>query len=146
MPTDPFCSEEAISRTRYFRSSFFYVLYDINPVLPGHSLIVPKRHVPDFVLLEKDELLDLHAVARKVIPKLVETYGQEGSYNFTAQIGVYSGHHLDHLHFHVLPRSKNDMFQHGERIYDHIGTASKAAAGNVGKEVARLREIFKYEG
>ncbi|MCK4284041.1 MAG: HIT domain-containing protein, partial [Candidatus Brocadiae bacterium] len=39
---------------------------DINPVNPGHALIVPKRHVTSFLDLHQNELHVLMFIARRV--------------------------------------------------------------------------------
>ena len=44
----------------------FYAFLDINPLVKGHTLVVPKREVDYIFDLEDDELADMHVFAKSV--------------------------------------------------------------------------------
>jgi bis(5'-adenosyl)-triphosphatase len=109
--SDVFCKEEIIENTFYMTESTI-VVYDIAPVLPGHSLVIPRRHVTDITELSDKEMLDMFRSIQRVRPVLFKTYGTSSdSYSLTAQMGKYSGRSVAHLHIHLIPRRRDDKYQ-----------------------------------
>ncbi|MFA6019544.1 MAG: HIT family protein [Rhodospirillales bacterium] len=80
---------------------------DINPVNPGHCLVVPKSHYPN--LFETDDL-DLGrtmATVRKVaraVQKALNPYGM----NLLQANGPGAAQSVFHLHIHIIPRERDD--------------------------------------
>ncbi|OGH21539.1 MAG: hypothetical protein A2958_02305 [Candidatus Levybacteria bacterium RIFCSPLOWO2_01_FULL_38_13] len=71
---------------------------DINPIAPVHILIVPKKHVPDFMDLEEDKIF---SKLRKVAQKIVKKHGLEGK-GFRITINAGGAQIVDHLHLHLI--------------------------------------------
>ncbi|MDE1768306.1 MAG: HIT family protein [Candidatus Micrarchaeota archaeon] len=145
---DPFCNEEAYSKTVFYESDYFRVLYDLRPVIRGHVLFVSKRHVTNLLELNNEEIGDLHKTFMKVIPAILKVYGAtDESYDITSQIGPYSGRTVPHLHFHVLPRSRSDEYQNEEKnIFDDLKlNRTHFGASDVETEVKKLRKEFGYK-
>lgn len=88
-------------------NEYGYVIYDENPVSPGHMLIIPKRHVQDF--FEADEKLKIELI--KLLDQAKEIlnnkYRPEG-YNVGMNCGEVAGQSIMHLHIHLIPRYKGD--------------------------------------
>ena len=93
-------------------------LVNIRPVLPGHVLVIPRRRVPRFTNLSNEEVSDLWATAKKV-GKALESYFRSSSLTFTIQDGPEAGQSVPHVHIHILPRNKDDVFQsnNNDEIY-----------------------------
>lgn len=93
-------------------------LVNIRPVLPGHVLVIPRRRVPRFTNLSTEEVSDLWATAKKV-GKALESYFRSSSLTFTIQDGPEAGQSVPHVHIHILPRNKDDVFQsnNNDEIY-----------------------------
>lgn len=147
MTADPFCVRSMTDATRFYESEHFMAVYDIRPVVKGHSLLIPKRHVLDILELTGEEIEGMHDSFGTVLPKLLDAYcGEDRSYDLTSQIGRYSGRSVEHLHFHVLPRSKDDVYNRsGRSIFEDIKlNRANYSYGDVLKEVARLRKEFRY--
>ena len=145
---DPFCVKEDTERTIFYETEHFRVLYDIRPVVTGHSLLVPKRHIIDIRERNNDELKDFYSVLHHVIPRLLKIYeSTENSYDLTSQIGPYSGRTVPHLHIHFLPRKSGDKYQRPDaNIFNDIKmNKSNATYGEVQTQVERLRKEFKYK-
>jgi histidine triad (HIT) family protein len=72
----------------------------INPVTPGHVLVIPRRHVADFTesAYESAEAMRLAALlAREIGPcNLITSKGSEATQS------------VFHLHLHLVPRAAND--------------------------------------
>lgn len=77
------------------------------PVTPGHSLIIPKRHIVSFFEATREELtalLDLVSDMRELIQK---EHNPDG-FNIGINDGVAAGQTVMHLHIHLIPRYLND--------------------------------------
>jgi histidine triad (HIT) family protein len=44
----------------------FFAFLDINPIQPGHTLVIPKREVDYIFDLEEEEYAALHLFARRI--------------------------------------------------------------------------------
>lgn len=145
---DPFCMKENTNKTIFYDTKHFMVLYDIKPVVPGHSLFVPKRHVVDLLELSLDELRDFYSILHYVIPRMLRLYeSTENSYDLSSQIGPYSGRTVPHLHVHLLPRRSGDKYQMpDENIFNDIKTNKTSATyEDVKVQIDRLRKEFRYK-
>ena len=78
---------------------------DIRPVFKGHVLVVPKRHVPQFIDLPADLLPGFFELVREVADAVPAALGSQGT--FVAMNNVVS-QSVPHLHAHVVPRTKGD--------------------------------------
>ena len=141
---DVFCSE-SIEKGIFYKTRHTIALCDIAPVVYGHSLIIPRRHVLDFSELSSEELLDMQSVINKVKPVILKLYGDSSnSYDLTAQIGEYSGMSVRHLHFHIIPRKKNDEYQKGKSVFDAIEHVKRLDDDEYLKRVAILRKALDW--
>lgn len=90
----------------------------LQPIVPGHILMIPKRVVPRLAELTADEVSDLFSCVHHVAPILERNYGAE-ALNIAIQDGKASGQSVPHLHVHVLPRKSGD-FARNDDIYEEI--------------------------
>ena len=75
---------------------------DVAPFQDGHTLVVPRRHVPD--LLGNDgELARIAPLVTSVSTLLVERLGAQGI-NVISNGGEVAGQSVFHLHVHLIPR------------------------------------------
>ncbi len=81
---------------------------DAFPVNPGHTLVIPRRHVADPMDLEEAEWVDLWAVARRVRDGLAEEHAPAG-FNVGFNAGLAAGQTVAHAHVHVIPRFEGDV-------------------------------------
>jgi diadenosine tetraphosphate (Ap4A) HIT family hydrolase len=101
----PFCNPTA--ERLILQSSLALALHDGYPVSPGHTLIVPKRHIPslfDATEAESADMLHLLAIARS---ELVSSHRPAG-FNIGVNDGQAAGQTVMHLHIHLIPRYAGD--------------------------------------
>lgn len=82
-------------------------ILDIHPISPGHSLILPKRHVESFfdtTPAEREAMLSLLDQARAHVCKNHAPAG----YNIGINEGFAAGQTVQHLHVHLIPRFMGD--------------------------------------
>ena len=78
------------------------------PISPGHTLIIPKRHIGSFFELESDErqdLLNLLEAAKKILDEKFHPNG----YNIGINDGPAAGQTVPHAHIHLIPRFTGDQ-------------------------------------
>lgn len=80
---------------------------DINPVVDGHTLVVPRRHVRDLFELDDEEAGPLLRAARVVAERLSAALNADGVNLYQAN-GAAAAQSVFHLHLHVLPRHHGD--------------------------------------
>ena len=78
---------------------------DTRPVFFGHTLIIPRTHIPTLLELPDDLLPTLFTASRAVAAAMGTALGAEGT--FVAMNNVVS-QSVPHLHVHVVPRTKGD--------------------------------------
>lgn len=83
------------------------VIRDGYPVSPGHTLIIPKRHVGSFFDVSEEErtsLLRLLDEAKSALDAELHPAG----YNIGINDGAVAGQTVPHLHIHLIPRYDGD--------------------------------------
>ncbi len=83
---------------------------DIQPVNPGHVLVVPLAHAANLAELDEDTGAHLARVLQRLAP-IVRRSGVrcEGIDLFLAD-GEAAGQEVFHVHWHILPRYAGDGF------------------------------------
>jgi bis(5'-adenosyl)-triphosphatase len=97
----------------FAESENFIAIYNLAPILPGHSLIVPKRYVVSLMELTEKELCEMMAFSRRVVQVLLEIFKADG-FNWTIQDGEEAGQTVPHLHLHLIPRKEGDLPHPGD--------------------------------
>jgi len=83
-----------------YEDEYFAAILDINPLNPGHTLVVPKQHLRWTYDVEK--FGDFWEVAKAAALAAVEALGAK-FVNFMTM-----GFAVEHAHIHVVPRFEND--------------------------------------
>lgn len=112
MDTCPFC-DESIKVAVFAESEHCMALYNRSPILPGHSLIVPKKHYSKILDLSEVVYADMMHFLRIVSSGLIKAYDATGI-NWTLQEGEDAGQTIDHMHFHLIPRHPKDLPEPGD--------------------------------
>lgn len=80
---------------------------DINPVNPGHALVVPKKHFANLEEADEEILCQIIKTVKKVGLSLKKNLAASG-YNLAVNNDPAAGQIVPHLHFHVIPRLPGD--------------------------------------
>ncbi len=84
------------------------VIRDAFPVSPGHTLIIPKRHVSSFFDVTTDEREAMLALLDGAKLGLDEEFHPDG-YNLGINDGEAAGQTVPHMHLHLIPRYAGDQ-------------------------------------
>ena len=82
----------------------FYAFLDINPLVKGHTLVVPKKEVDYIFDLSDEELADMHVFAKHVALAIQKAFPCK-------KVGeAVIGLEVPHAHIHLIPMQKeSDM-------------------------------------
>ncbi len=82
----------------------FFAFLDINPLVKGHTLVIPKKEVDYIFDLEDEELGAMHIFAKKIAKAIEKAIPCQ-------RIGVaVMGLEVPHAHIHLIPIQKeSDM-------------------------------------
>jgi len=102
----PFCTLPA---SRIMDSnSVGVVIRDAYPVSPGHTLVIPRRHVGSFFEITEAERTGLMDLLFKSQVLLQSEFAPAG-YNIGINDGASAGQTVPHLHIHLIPRFAGDV-------------------------------------
>ncbi len=90
----------------------FFAIWDKYPVSKGHTLIIAKRHTPDFFALTEAEVVSLQSITITVQKLLAEKYNPQG-YNLAMNCGSAAGQSIPPFHLHIIPR----FYKDGKNIF-----------------------------
>jgi histidine triad (HIT) family protein len=92
----------AIPSRRIYEDNKAVAFLDIGAWQPGHSLVIPRRHVPDLITGEP-QLAAIAPAIQEVSRMLVDKLAADGV-NLLCSSGSVAGQEIFHLHVHVVPR------------------------------------------
>jgi len=119
-----------------FEGPDWIAFFPLNPATPGHTLVIPKRHVPDLWKVDSSLGADLMAAVIGVGRAIEEALTPEGM-NLITSAGETAEQTVFHLHLHLVPRWHKDGFG---RIWPVEGHYEDSELGNIAE---RIRSAFR---
>lgn len=83
-------------------------IMDGYPVSPGHSLVIPRRHVGSFFDITQEERLALLELLDQAKACVMRDFKPDG-FNIGINDGPAAGQTVPHLHLHLIPRYLGDL-------------------------------------
>jgi len=111
-----------------------FAFLDINPIAKGHTLVIPKKHCENLLAVDHSDLKGLIEAIQKISIAIVKATDAEG-FNLLQNNGEVAGQGIPHVHFHIVPRFKDDNIP--------IGNAPRGKYE--GNEIQELMEKIKRE-
>ncbi len=81
---------------------------DSYAVSPGHTLIIPRRHVASFFDLTPEEINACMTLITEERKLLDAEFNPDG-YNIGVNVGPAAGQSIFHVHIHIIPRYQGDV-------------------------------------
>jgi bis(5'-adenosyl)-triphosphatase len=107
-------------------SKNFAVIYNISPILPGHVLVIPKKHVESLFELTDDEVAEFMLLGRDAAKLLAAVFDTD-AFNWAIQEREAAGQSVAHLHMHLVPRIIGDLVNPG----DWFQELERSASGDI---------------
>ncbi|HKI48934.1 MAG TPA: HIT family protein [Desulfobacteria bacterium] len=76
---------------------------DINPISPGHTLIIPKNHAANLKEISEEDLAAVHRASKKVMPA-IETALKASGVACVQLNGRGVNQVVMHYHLHLIPK------------------------------------------
>ena len=96
-----------ISGYKVYEDNKTLAFLDIAPVSDGHILVVPKKHYKNIEDISEEELYATIKTVKKIGKALKKSLDISG-YNVNINNNPIAGQIIPHIHFHIIPRYKND--------------------------------------
>jgi histidine triad (HIT) family protein len=93
-----------------YRDDACAAFMDIQPVNPGHLLVVPNRHASYLADLNEEDGAQMFRVAQRLSAALRESDVKCEGVNFFLADGEAAMQEVFHVHLHVFPRYVGDGF------------------------------------
>ena len=122
-----------IPGTFVWRDPDVVAFLSINPVQPGHTLVVPRAEIDHWIDLEPPLVQHITLVAQTVGRALDRVYAP-------LKVGLLiAGLEVPHVHLHVIP------IAHGEADL-HLDRATQASPDQLAAEAERIRAALRDLG
>lgn len=123
---------------RVYEDEHVLAFLDINPLSPGHTLVIPKESKAQLHELSDDAAASLGRVLPRLCRAVCAATGAT-SYNVLQNNGAAAHQAVFHVHFHIIPRR-------GERGLG-IGWNAGSLGGEEAKSLlAALHQALETEG
>lgn len=76
-------------------------IMDASPFMPGHVLIIPKKHHTTVLDMDDEITVKIHNVAKMLIPKMESRY--EGIESVKIVVNYGEEQKVKHYHMHLIP-------------------------------------------
>lgn len=109
MPDCLFCkiANGTIPAEKVYEDNAVFAFLDIEPKAPGHTIVIPKAHAENILNLSQDAIGPFFTGVKK-ITGIVEKALRPDGFTLGINHGKAAGQAIDHLHFHIIPRWRDD--------------------------------------
>lgn len=118
---------------RVYEDELTLAFLDVNPIAPGHTLVIPKEPAATI-----DELSDESAAAiGRVLPRIsraVMKVSGATAINILQNNGGLAHQAVPHVHFHIIPKTDT----HGLGIVWDANPLDDETGAALGRQIARL--------
>ncbi len=101
----PFCDPKTLEAQEFYHGPGVLGFLTHKPVVPGHVLIIPERHVERFEDLTSEELAAIGEAIKKIHITANKTFGVK-EYLLLQKNGPRVGQSVAHVHFHYISAGK----------------------------------------
>ncbi len=104
-----FCKMVAgqIPVTKIYEDEVVLSFLDIGPLSDGHTLVIPKQHFERLHDCSPEIISRVASCLGKIAGAVSAAVNADG-YNVLCNNGRAAGQLVEHLHFHIIPRSSGD--------------------------------------
>jgi histidine triad (HIT) family protein len=99
----------------FFENDYVIAMLDSNPVVQGHSLIIPKKHSRNNIDIEESSLIEVIKVVKLIASTLMKKLNANG-FNIISANEKSAQQTVFHTHYHIIPRFDNDGMDLGFHV------------------------------
>jgi len=88
---------------KVYEDDLVFAFEDINPILPGHTLVIPKNHSKNIWEISEQDLVAVQIASKKIAQGIKEALNVDGI-AFMQLNGRAVSQEVMHYHLHLVPR------------------------------------------
>ena len=96
---------------KIYEDENFLAFLDINPVNPGHTLVIPKKHSRNVLEMDNNKTLGNLMLIVQKLSKQIKTALKSDGINIIMNNEPAAGQIIFHTHTHIIPRFLNDKLK-----------------------------------
>ena len=96
---------------KVYEDDFVLAFLDVNPVVIGHTLIIPKKHYENIFDIDSEVFQRIAEVSRVIAKKMVDNLDDVCGVNLFQSNGKVAEQVVMHSHLHLIPRRESDSFR-----------------------------------
>jgi len=135
----PYCTLPEIKDRKIVENDLAWAFLGNMPIVPGHTLVIPKRCVAKYEDLTKKEKEAIEELRTKIVGSLRKTFGAQG-FNFAWNDEKLAGQSVPHFHLHIIPRKEGDagIYEYEPRKFLYRPGERETSTEEELKEVSKL--------
>ena len=106
-------------------------LLDVNPIAPGHSLVISKVHAENILGLPDGKIGGVFTAVKRVSEMLGKSFQPDG---FTYGVNDRIGQTIGHLHILIIPRYKGDG---GASVHQVVSNPPKESLKEIKEKILK---------
>ena len=111
-----------------YEDSHHMAFLDRYPVVPGHSLVIPKSHHTTILEMEPQQAGTLFALVPVLAPAILDATGTV-AFNVGQNNGDAAKQVVPHVHIHIIPRRHDDRINWSVRATPNHAQLDRMADG-----------------
>jgi histidine triad (HIT) family protein len=125
-----------IPAQKLYEDDHVIAILDLNPLAPGHTLVIPKEPAATMGELSDEFAAALGRVLPRICRAVCSVVGAEQC-NILQNNGADAGQSVFHVHMHVIPRFPDRSEQAGLVLTWIPGKVDAEAQAELGRKIAR---------
>lgn len=93
---------------KVYENDYVYAFLDISQVSKGHTLLIPKKASPNIYETDPETMKHI-AEALPIVANAIKKAFNPDGLNIIQNNGEYASQSVFHIHFHLIPRYKEDI-------------------------------------
>jgi histidine triad (HIT) family protein len=117
---------------KVFEDDSTLAFLDINPISPGHTLVIPREHHTNMFDIPEQLLTRVGEAARRIALSYRQSLGMNDA-NFLHSAGRAARQDVFHFHLHIIPRYPDDGL--------HLGYRPRSGSRDFDTVLTRIRQV-----
>lgn len=138
----PFCENTDVKERMIIQNEYAFAFPTNTPIVPGHILICPKRHIQYYEDATVDEKKAIEDLRSKMKIALKKAFGAEG-YNYAWNEEKIGGQSVPHFHLHIVPRKNDDEGVYGYEPREFLYRPGPRTVASPNEELFEIVHILK---
>jgi diadenosine tetraphosphate (Ap4A) HIT family hydrolase len=140
----PFCDPVEVVYRSIIANEHAFALLTHTPIVPGHTMICPKRHVTYYEETTADEKAAIEALRERIKEALRAVFNAEG-FNYAWNEEPIGGQTVPHFHLHIVPRIEGDagIYQYEPREFLYRPGARTALTPH--EELMEIAQLIRQQ-